>query len=267
MNDNMLPTKEESISYIHKRIGKKAAIYNNDLNRLNIGAFPGIVQDVFVTVIACCRSGEEILKDDLCLTHYTEISFDDFRRMIKCTERGDKNLTQIMERFADQLVGLRYKIINPERIIGGSLFPLYEIDLEKRVLKVTVSPSLSYILNNTDSNFTEFMVEDHTRIKGKNAKTLYRILCQWKQQGHTKWYDVNELKNVFGMDNYDTKNFIRELKKAMAELSQRRAFYNLDIDFKHDNHYKGAPIREIKFTFKKTFCALVDKKREKSCSA
>ncbi len=162
-----------------------------------------------------------------------------------------------MEKFADQLVCLRYKLVTPEKIIGGSIFPLYEIDKVNRVLKVGVSPSLSYILSDTDRNFTEFMIHDHNKLKGKYTKTLYRILCQWKNAGHTQWFDIEELKEVFGADNYDIKNFIRELKKAIDELSRKGSFKNLKMDFQKDSHKQGSPVKAVKFSFKKSAYAPV----------
>ena len=252
----MLKDSVAKPSKVHKKIGKKAVVYNNDLNKLNIGMFSPGLQDVFVTIAACARDGDEIggqiVGIENMLTHHVEISFDDFRKMTGLSMRGDGYVVEVMEKFGKDIASLQYQLILPTKIIGGSLFPLYEIDKETRTLKVAVSPSLSYILSDTDKNFTEFLVEDHCNLTGKASKTLYRILCQWKCQGYTQWYGIDELKTVFGCIDYDNKNFVRELRKAIKELTDKKAFRNLTMDFKKDRSQKGAPISDIQFKFSKT---------------
>ena len=257
MRDNAVYSREERTKHVHKTIGKKAVIYNNDLNRLNIGAFSPNLQDVFVTVIACSRDGGEISGEivgiENMLTNHAEISFDDFTKMTGTTVRGDGYLIEMMEKFSKEIASLQYKLILPTKIIGGSLFPLYEIDKEKRTLKVAVSPSLSYILNDTDKNFTEFMVEDHNKLVGKASKTLYRILNQWKSQGYTCWFTIDNIKDVFGFDSYTTKNLLAELRKAIKELTSKKSFRNLKMELKKEGGKKGAPaVTAIRFTFSRT---------------
>lgn len=256
------------VAHAHKAIGKKAVVYNNDLNKLNIGAFSPGLQDAFVTIAACARGGDnisgEIVGIESMLTHHVEISFDDFRKMTNLSMRGDGYLIEMMEKFGKEIASLQYQLILPTKIIGGSLFPLYEIDKVTRTLKVAVSPSLSYILNDTDRNFTEFMVEDHCNLTGKASKTLYRILCQWKGQGYTKWYGIDELKTVFGCTEYTTKNFLCELRKAIKELTDKKSFRNLEMVLKRDGSQKGAPISDVQFKFSKSkYASVIIPKGEK----
>ena len=64
-----------------------------------------------------------------------------------------------------------------------TLFELLEVDLEKRIVEVKVSSNFDYILNKLETQFTRYELEEFTSIRSTYAKTMYRLLKQWRTVG------------------------------------------------------------------------------------
>ncbi len=76
------------------------------------------------------------------------------------------------------------------------MFEIFEVDLEKRTIEVKrYLPILTIFLNKLETQFTRYELEEFTSIRSTYAKTMYRLLKQWRTLGQ-KEFSVEDLKRI-----------------------------------------------------------------------
>ena len=148
-------------------------------------------------------------------------------------ERGDE-----INRFEDD--GKKFKVM--------PLFSLFEVDYEEKTVKVEVSKHFEYILNRLEVQFTQYELEEFTNIRSTYAKTMYRLLKQWRTVGK-KEYGVNELRVFLDVpESYSNGEVTRRvLEPIQKELS------NYFLNFKYKvikSNKRGNPVLGYEFTWK-----------------
>ena len=82
--------------------------------------------------------------------------------------------------------------------------------------------------------FTSFELQEYVALDGIYAKSLYRILKQWKMHGCTKKYSVSEFKELLSTPDYEPKILMRDvIKPAVEEINKSGAFKNLRCEVIH----------------------------------
>lgn len=81
------------------------------------------------------------------------------------------------------------------------LFAFFECDYKKEILKVELSKYYEYILNRLSANFTTYELEEFTSIRSTYAKTMYRLLKQWRTTGR-KEFTIEEFKVLLDIPKY-----------------------------------------------------------------
>ena len=71
-----------------------------------------------------------------------------------------------------------------------------EVDLDKKMVEVKVSSNFDYILNKLETQFTGYELEEFTSIRSTYAKTMYRLLKQWRTVGRKEEFSVDDLKRI-----------------------------------------------------------------------
>ena len=102
------------------------------------------------------------------------------------------------------------------------------------------------------SRFTQYSLSEFLEIDGSHAKTLYRILKQWKYKGTTPLITIEKFKFLFGLnEKYKLGDIDRwVINPSIEELAQY--FQNLEVHKKYENRKsKGRPKLEgYWFSFK-----------------
>lgn len=81
------------------------------------------------------------------------------------------------------------------------LFAFFECDYKKEIFKVELSKYYEYILNRLSANFTTYEPEEFTSIRSTYAKTIYRLLNQWRTIGR-KEFSIEEFKVLLDIPKY-----------------------------------------------------------------
>ena len=128
-----------------------------------------------------------------------------------------------------------------------TLFEIFEVDLEKRTIEVKVSANFDYILNKLETQFTRYELEEFTSIRSTYAKTMYRLLKQWRTLGQ-KEFSVEDLKRILDTPKtYRSSEIDRlVLKPILSQLSPY--FQNLKVK-KIKSNKRGNPVLGYEFTW------------------
>ncbi|RVZ04597.1 RepB family plasmid replication initiator protein, partial [Helicobacter pylori] len=137
----------------------------------------------------------------------------------------NRQLLQVLKNLLDNISGANFWIIR-EHVENGEvyedhtsymLFKQFEIRIHKptqtiEYLDVQLNDSYQYLLNNLGmgGQYTSFKLLEFQRVRGKYAKTLYRLLKQYKSTGilSVEWSQFRELLDIpkdYKMRNIDQK--------------------------------------------------------------
>ncbi|MEQ8118864.1 replication initiation protein, partial [Enterococcus faecalis] len=122
----------------------------------------------------------------------------------------------------------------------------FKIDKKQKFVEVRVNQDLDYIINGLTTEFSRFELSAFTSIRSTYAKTLFRLLMQYRSTGYyvVSIEDFRELLDIpeyYQMGNIDQK----VLKPAMKEL--HNYFENLEVT--KIKAKKGNKIAKLEFTF------------------
>lgn len=128
-----------------------------------------------------------------------------------------------------------------------TLFDIFEVNLESQVIDVQVSSNFDYILNNLQAEFTIYELAEFTRIKSTYAKTMYRLLKQWRTVGKRE-FGVEGFKTLLDTPkSYKTSEIDRAVvKPILKELSP--FFKDLKVK-KVKAKTKGTPVKSYIFNW------------------
>ena len=137
-----------------------------------------------------------------------------------------------------------------------TLFELLEVDLEKRIVEVKVSSNFDYILNKLETQFTRYELEEFTSIRSTYAKTMYRLLKQWRTVGK-KEFAIDDLKRILDMpSSYKSSEIDRAVIKPIKE---QLSPYFVDLKVKKiKSNKRGTPVLGYEFTWKKEITEAYD---------
>lgn len=137
-----------------------------------------------------------------------------------------------------------------------TLFELLEVDLEKRIVEVKVSSNFDYILNKLETQFTRYELEEFTSIRSTYAKTMYRLLKQWRTVGK-KEFAIDDLKRILDMpSSYKSSEIDRAVIKPIKEQLSPY-FVSLKVK-KIKSNKRGNPVLGYEFTWQKEITEAYD---------
>ena len=136
-----------------------------------------------------------------------------------------------MTNTADKISQLTYIERTTEKISVMTLFSRFDIFPKERKVIVQVSPNFDYMVNRISANFTSYELHEFTQIRSTYAKSVYRLLKQWRTIGK-KEFDINEFKRLLDTPEYYGPSEIDKniLKPVSRELTQY--FKNLKVKSK-----------------------------------
>ncbi|PUD12625.1 replication initiation protein [Helicobacter pylori] len=230
--------------------------YHNNANKVNLGKLSEREANLLFAIF-------QRLKDQ----GNTLMRFEpqDLKRMIMVKSNlTNRQLLQVLKNLLDNISGANFWIIR-EHVENGEiyedhtsymLFKQFEIRIHKptqtiEYLDVQLNDSYQYLLNNLGmgGQYTSFNLLEFQRVRGKYAKTLYRLLKQYKITGilSVEWSQFRELLDIprdYDMRSID--NFV--LKIALKELNKIYPFEHLSYKKERKSHDKRK-VTHIDFYF------------------
>lgn len=213
--------------------------YHNDLNTVTMRRWSREEMNFFFSIISKTKEQGK---------NTVVLDSDDLKDLSQFADNHKKRWLEVMEKTTEKVVQLYYKEKKNGEINIMTLFNRFSINLDKGTVTVEVSDQWEYILNEFQANFTVFELAEFTEIRSTYAKTMYRLLKQWRTQGK-KSYSVREFRACLDVPESFKAGMVnkRVLEPIKKELSPY--FKGLNIT-PLKSKSRGTPIIGYEFTWK-----------------
>lgn len=190
-------------------MSKAIVRYDNDLNQVSFRGWTGIEQDLFFGVLAKMRDKG---------THEVIFDTDELRALIDFdTKQSSRRWDRILEGAARKVTQMVYVERTDHRVRIMALFQTFDLDLDARTMRVKVSENYDYIINALRARFTQFELAEFGAIRSTYAKTMYRLLKQWRTIGRVE-YQLRQFRDLLGIpDSYDARKIRAKVLRPIEE--------------------------------------------------
>lgn len=216
--------------------------YHNDLNAVVMRGWTAEEMNFFFAIIAKVRN--EGTKQ-FTFNKAQLIELADYKIEHK------KRFYETFESLASNVTKLRYVEKTENSFDFMTLFTRFKLewadDLSDMKALVKVSEEFEYIVNELSGRFTMYELQEFTRIRSTYAKTMYRLLKQWRTVGKRE-FKVEEFKALLDTPkSYKTSELDRAVVKPI--LKQLSPFFK-DLKVKKvKGRGKGTPVLAYTFTW------------------
>lgn len=187
---------------------KDVVRYDNELNQISFRQWSGLEQDLFFAILSKMKGRG---------TDTVVFSTDDLRDFIAFADRHGKRWEDVLTGVSHRVMQMVYVERENRKITVMALFQTFTIDLDARTLTVKVSVNYEYVINKLQANFTQFELEEFAHLRSTYAKTLYRLLKQWRTRGRRE-FTVEEFRAYMGVPkSYDARKITQ---KVLAPVKQ-----------------------------------------------
>lgn len=214
--------------------------YHNDLNTVTMRGWSATEMNIFFGIIAKLRDEgtKEVILDTDDLKEIT----DTIGSKVNSSRWGDA-----VEALADKIISLKYYYRDEKKRTVMNLFSFFEVNVEKKVLKVAVTDYFDYIINQLTVEFTTWELLEFRGLKSSYTKTIYRLLKQWRTVGKAT-YTVAELRTLLEIPESYSTGMVKKrvIEQSVKELSS----YFKGIKCKSvKSNRQGTPVIAYEFTW------------------
>ncbi|GAA9112710.1 hypothetical protein Taitung45_15090 [Helicobacter pylori] len=228
--------------------------YHNNTNKVNLGKLSEREANLLFAIF-------QKLKDQ----GNTLIRFEpqNLKRMLNI-DISNERLSEVVVKLWDSIKTadfweVRDIIVNGKECVSEKnymLFQVCEIVSDKETkeflyMDIQLNTGYQYLLNNLGmGQYTSFNLLEFQRVRGKYAKTLYRLLKQYKSTGilSVEWTQFRELLGIpkdYKMENIDQK----VLTPSLKELRKIYPFEHLSYKKERRNSHDKRKVTHIDFYF------------------
>lgn len=200
-------------------MAKEIVKYSNKMNNIPLKNFEKMDLNFFYAICSKVKNhGSELV----------EIPLDEIKSLTEYKSTSVERYKEDLLRMNKKLMECKGMYETEDEIVQFNLFSTFTIVKSRKVIKIRVNPDVSWLLNDIAKEFTSFELKEYVSLSGVYSKALYRILKQWKTQGKTPKYGVQELKEMLSTPDYDNKH-LKDLvlNPAVDEIKSSGAFANL----------------------------------------
>ena len=212
--------------------------YKNELNLIPMRNFDSVEMNLFFSI--CAK-----MKDKG--TNKVRFTFEDLKELSAYKPTSVKRFADDLEAVYSKMIQLTYRTEEPGIREKFVLFTGYRIDENNQTVDISVNPELDYIINELSTEFTKFELQEFTGIRSSYAKTMYRLLKQYRSTGFYK-VKIEDFREILAIpDSYQMSDIDKQvLKPIKNELS----IYFDDMKVIKHKARKRNRIAAIEFRFK-----------------
>lgn len=224
--------------------------HHNDLNTIPMRKWSKEEMNFFFAIIAKLRDQGT-----------REVSFDKhtLATLANYSIRANKDYAEVIDRLSKNVLEIQYMEKKHTTLNGKPAYSLERMnlfskfqskwteDLSDLEIKIKVSDEFEYVLNKLNSEFTSYELIEFTQIRSTYAKTIYRLLKQWRTLGK-KEFSLEDFKRILDTPDYYGPSHIDKniLEPVIRELPQ--FFPGLRIK-KVKANTRGNPVKRYIFTW------------------
>jgi plasmid replication initiation protein len=214
--------------------------YHNKLNQIPFEGFGATNLNFFYTICAKVRDKGE---------NEVVIDFQELKRLSDY-KRHNADFIKDLEDTSAKLFKCIGRTEDEKEIKQFVMFTEFLIDKENENLKIKVNPDYAWMLNNLAKEFTSFELHQYISMVSTYTKALFRLCKQWKSQGRTPKYPIDELRELLGVpDTYKPKRIMEHIiNPAIEEMKSKKVWSNLWCEVVYSAK-RGRPIDGYIFHF------------------
>ena len=217
--------------------------YRNRMNEIPLRKFDNQEMNIFLTIAS------RFLEKG---TGKKVFSLSKLQKLSKFPERGERFITRL-RKTNRKLLSLTAETDDGRFVDQFQPFNEFRIDRLKRNITISVNPKFKSLFNDLVSDFTRFALEQFTDLKSTYAKTMFRILKQYRTKGWV-FMSLKHFRYMLAIpDSYQScdinKRVFRPIKIELSSL-----FKNLRIQkFGQGKKVvvKGTNVKNIQISFEK----------------
>lgn len=219
------------------KITETSVKYKNELNLVPLKNFNAKQMDLFFAL--CARMKDKGLQK-------IRFSFEELKDLSDYKMTAIDAFVSDLEKLYKNMINLTYRTEDSKAIQYFVLFTGFKIDKSEHYVEISVNPDLEYVINGLTAEFSSFQLSALTNLRSVYAKTLFRLLMQYKS---TCFYvvKIEDFRELLGIpDSYQMYNIDqRVLKPSIKELSN----YFTDLEVTKIKARKGNKVAKLQFTF------------------
>lgn len=219
--------------------------HRNELNDFELGKLSPNQANLFTYLVYKIKDKDKVV-----------ISYDEAMEKLDLPKEH-RYFKKLLLQSYNKIMDMKYYNIkiNENGNTSGSIshiFDEFEWDDETELISLEVNQKNKYLFAELQNRFTQYSLAEFIEIEGSHAKTLYRILKQWRYTCETPVMTIEKFKFVFGLtEKYKLSDIDRRvLNPAIDEL--KKLFIGLEVHKKYEKRKnKGRPKLEgYWFSFK-----------------
>lgn len=212
--------------------------YKNELNLVPMRNFDSVEMNLFFSI--CAKMKDKGISK-------VRFTFEDLKELSAYKPTSVKRFADDLEAVYSKMIQLTYRTEEPGIREKFVLFTGYRIDENNQTVDISVNPELDYIINELSTEFTKFELQEFTGIRSSYAKTMYRLLKQYRSTGFYK-VKIEDFREILAIpDSYQMSDIDKQvLKPIKNELS----IYFDDMKIIKHKARKRNRIAAIEFRFK-----------------
>lgn len=212
--------------------------YHNDLNTVIMRTWTAEEMNFFFAILSKAKEhGVSKLIFDT----------DELKELVNFSQKNRQRWEETMKSCARKVAQLVYYEETEQRFRVMTMFSIFDVWIEKGIVEIELSQNFDYILNKLEAQFTRYELAEFTNIRSTYAKTMYRLLKQWRTVG-SKAFSIEDLKRLLDTPSSYRPSEIDRLilTPILKELSQ--FFPNLKVK-KVKSNKRGNPVIAYEFTW------------------
>lgn len=217
--------------------------YHNDLNTVPMRNWTREEMNFFFAIISKLRDKGE-----------REVTFDKYglAEIANYSITHNKRFEDTIESLVKKISQIHYIEKTKNSLELMNLFSRFRVDweddLSEMKLEVKVTEEFKYVINKLQVEFTSYELAEFTRIRSTYAKTMYRLLKQWRTIGKLE-LSTEQLKQLLDMPEYYQPSHID--KNVLKPIESELPIYFNDLKVKKvKSNKRGNPVIAYRFTFK-----------------
>ncbi|RZK37665.1 MAG: RepB family plasmid replication initiator protein [Hymenobacter sp.] len=166
---------------------------------------------------------------------------------------GKKYHLSYLRQATEDMGNKMFEIETPDRYKQLWLFRTVEFIKGTRIMEVKLSEDILPYLFDLKNNFTSYELAAALRLKSKYAKRIYQFCSQWKDQGKTKKYDIEDFKKMLRIlddKGHDKMPRASDFKASVLDISVKQINEHTELHISYKLEKQGKAFKNIVFTVK-----------------
>lgn len=190
--------------------------YKNELNTVPMRDFSSLELNLFFSICSKMKNkGVDTVRFD----------FEELRDLSKYKRTAVNEFADDLNDVYSKMLNLTYGSYTNSVIERFVLFTGFKIDKNNQYVEISVNPKLEYIINNLSSEFTKFELDTFTKLRSTYAKTMFRMLKQFRSTGIykvpiEKFREDFDIPKTYQMGNIDQR-VLKPIKEELSEFYER----------------------------------------------